>query len=64
MRGKVITTPPSTGTVPPARLVAPQRATTGTASSAQIRSTAATSAALPGITTASGSAVSGLASYW
>jgi hypothetical protein len=63
IRGNVTTTPCSTGTVPPARLLAADRATTGTCSSEQIRTTSATSAAFPGSTTTSGKAVSGLASY-
>src|SRR5438132_718628 len=60
----VVTIPPPTGTGPPQQLLAPERATIGTPSSAQMRATCATSSALPGMTTASGSAVSGLASYW
>ena len=64
MRAKVMTTPPSTGTVPPARLLAPERAVTGTLASVQILTTRATSSDVPGMTTISGSAVSGLASYW
>ena len=64
MRAKVMTTPPSTGTVPPARLLAPERAVIGTPASAQSLTTCATSLAVPGMTTMSGKAVSGLASYW
>ena len=64
IRAKVMTTPPSTGTVPPARLLAPERAVIGTSASAHILATCATSLAVPGMTTISGNAVSGLASYW
>jgi hypothetical protein len=50
--------------VPPARLLAADRGVTGTFASPQILTIRATSSEVPGRTTMSGSAVSGLASYW
>ena len=63
IRVSTMSTPPRTGTVPPARPVPEPRGTTGTSWSAAICTAAATSAVVRGKTTASGSARSMVASY-
>ena len=63
MRVITTATPPRIGTAPPASPVPEPRGTTGTRCRLAIATAAATSSALPGSTTASGSARSIVASY-
>ena len=63
MRVSTQTTPPRTASAPPARPVPEPRGTIGTSWSRVTRTTAATSSALTGKTTASGVARSMVASY-